>query len=158
MVCRIAPLLIWTGLVLGFSSDRFSSDSTSRFLLPLLRWLFPTADAPLLEILHYAIRKSAHVAEYALLGALALLALRGLRLHLRSRSREFALAMLYCFAVAATDELRQGRTIRRSGAAADVALDLSGSAAALALGGVVGRRGLTRRDDCKHVGHETRPR
>jgi VanZ family protein len=140
MIWRIASLLLWTFLVLGFSSDTFSSDSTSRILLPLLRWLFPTADASLLAALHYAIRKLAHVAEFAALGALALHAIRGLRRHARSGSREIALAMVWSLAVATTDELHQGMTTRRSGAAADVALDLSGSAAAVALYALAQRR------------------
>ncbi len=140
MVRRLIPLLLWTAVVLGFSSDSFGHESTSRTLLPLLRWLLPGADPSLLEALHYAIRKSAHAAEYGLLAALALRALLGVASLRRRAAAAAALAFAYCLVVASADEIAQSRTTLRSGAASDVALDLAGSAAALAFVHHVQRR------------------
>lgn len=127
-IWRIAPLLLWTGVVLGFSSDAFADDSTSSVILPLLHWIFPSADASLLAAMHYTLRKLAHVTEYAALGVLALFAIRGLRRSARTIRPAIFLPLAYCLAVATADEVHQGATARRSGAVSDVALDLAGSA------------------------------
>jgi VanZ family protein len=127
-IWRVAPLLLWTGVVLGLSSDAFADDSTSGVVLPLLRWLFPSADASLLAAMHYTLRKLAHVTEYAALGVLALFAIRGLWRPARTIRPAVFLPLAYCLAVATADEIHQSATARRSGAVSDVALDLAGSA------------------------------
>lgn len=127
---------LWTALVWTLSSDAFSAHSTSRFLGPLVRWLWPGVSEEALAAIHFAVRKAAHVAEYAVLGALVLRAAR-----IGSRGpllRAAALAVAFGAAVATADELRQSRSAERTGALADVALDAAGSvggvAAALAFG------------------------
>lgn len=110
--------------ILVFSGDEFSARSTSRILAPILRWLFPDLDAAAFHALHMGARKAAHVTEYALLG---LLALRALRLSLAvSLARAAGLGLGLVLAVAATDEFRQSMLHSRTGSLADVGFDLAG--------------------------------
>ncbi len=149
MAKRVAPqrLRAWlavalcTALILTFSGEGFSAASTSRFVGPFVRWLFPDASPQTLEWVHFAIRKGAHAAEY---GLLALLALRAERLGTaRIRNAAVARVLTLCAVVASVDELRQARLEQRTGSVVDVGLDLAGAVAALAL--VIGPGSAARR-------------
>jgi VanZ family protein len=123
---------LWIAVVLGFSSDRFSAESTSRILAPLLRWIYPAIGAETLQLLLSLMRKAAHAFEYAVLAALAYGALRE-----SSRPwRSAGLALALVTAVAVADETRQSTSAARSGSAVDVAIDVAGGGAALLLLGV----------------------
>jgi hypothetical protein len=51
---------VWAAVISILSTDSFSSEHTSRFLVPLLRWPFPPAGVETLEPMHAMIRKTAH--------------------------------------------------------------------------------------------------
>lgn len=120
-------------VILGLGGAEFGAGQTSRYLLPLLRWLFPDLTVRSYYELAMGIRKSAHVVEYALLGALAF---RALWLSL-TRTNPFARAALLALGLAASvalaDELRQSTLESRTGSPWDVALDVSAALAAIAL-------------------------
>jgi VanZ family protein len=121
---------LWMAGILWFSSDTFSADATGSFLIPLLRWFIPGATDPQRHFLHQALRKLAHLTEYAILALLWYRACargRGL-----SPSRSAWLAGLTAVGWAALDETRQTFTVTRVGSPADVALDSAGAAFALA--------------------------
>jgi len=120
---------LWIAVVLGFSSDPFSAESTSRFLAPLLRWIFPELSAETEQHLLFLVRKGAHVFEYAVLAALACQALRQSS-HSR-RSPGLALALVVAVAVA--DETHQAASAARTGSAIDVSIDVAAGATALLL-------------------------
>jgi len=124
-------VLAWVAVIQIFASGSFSAYETSRVIGPLLRWLFPGADAESVAAVHYSIRKAAHFVEYAIL---ALLALRAF--HSRS-SRPLvwlvAASLALALGVAIVDESRQAAAVERTCALSDVALDMGGAAAALAL-------------------------
>ncbi|UCE87134.1 MAG: VanZ family protein [Deltaproteobacteria bacterium] len=129
---------LWTALVWTLSGNEFSASATSRFLGPLMRWLLPSISESTLEALHGAVRKTAHVAEYAVL---ALLALRALRLSaetswLRSAALAFALALT----VSIADETHQAFAEARTGSTWDVGLDAAGAFGVLAVAGLWRRR------------------
>lgn len=126
---------LWTVVVLGLSSDPFSASGTSRILLPLLRLLLPDLSPDALAFAHGAIRKAAHVFEYAVLAALGLraFALGAGRLLAAARPRHALAAFLYAVAVAAADESRQATSDARTGTPRDVALDAAGAAAGIAI-------------------------
>jgi VanZ family protein len=127
----------WIALVQIFASGSFAASETSRFIGPLLRWLFPGADPMSVEGAHFAIRKAAHFVEYAIL---ALLALRTFRLSFeRPLAGLCAASLALALAVAVVDEWRQGVSADRTGALSDVALDISGAASALVLAGAFRR-------------------
>ncbi len=122
---------LWIAAIFALASDRFSADDTGRFIEPLLRWLLRGADADWFAAAHFAIRKAAHVAEYAIL---SLLGLRALRLSFARPTAWIAASTLaLVLIVAAVDESRQAHSAERTGAVADVAIDFAGGAGALVL-------------------------
>jgi VanZ family protein len=130
-------VVAWVAVVQIFASGSFSASETSRFIGPLLRWLFPDASAESVATAHFAIRKAGHFVEYAIL---ALLALRAFRSSLNRPLTWHAAASLgLALAVAVVDELRQAAAANRTGALSDVALDITGAASALALAGATRR-------------------
>ncbi|MDJ0850867.1 MAG: VanZ family protein [Myxococcota bacterium] len=125
---RIAWAWVWVvvciGVIWTLSGEGFSGGSTSHMLSPLLRWLFPDFGPHDLFELHYWVRKSAHLVEYAVLAMLSFRALR-LSLHL-PMTRVMVLALLIVVAVAGIDELRQSFLPARTGALSDVVLNFVG--------------------------------
>lgn len=121
------PVLAWMFVIFGLGSASFEHEQTSRFIGPLLRWLFPDHSPGTLADLHDAIRKLAHVVEYAVQG---LLVARALAHSAPAASwRRLALPTLALVAaVAALDENRQSGLEQRTGSARDVLLDLFGGA------------------------------
>jgi VanZ family protein len=125
------PVVACAAAIFTFSGDEFSAANTSRILGPLLRWLFPDLTPATMAAVHMAVRKGAHLTEYALLG---LLAFRALQLTLAiSTPRAALLGLALVFAVSATDELRQSFIPSRTGAIADVVIDLTGGALGVCL-------------------------
>ena len=122
---------VCVGLIWSLSSDSFSANATSGYLGPFLRWLLPKASYATRYEIHVFIRKSAHAIEYALL---ALLTYRAAYLSRPGTLlRHAGLALALVFAVAGLDELRQSFSSARTGSLRDVALDVSGGLAALAV-------------------------
>jgi VanZ family protein len=118
-------------LILGLGGAEFGSAQTSRYLLPLLRWLLPDLSWRSYYELMVWIRKGAHVTEYALLGWLAF---RAVRLSLTTSSalaRIALLALALAAGVALADEIRQSFLGNRTGSPWDVALDVSGALLAI---------------------------
>ena len=123
------PALIWTVLVLGFSSGEFSAENTGRILGPLLVWLFPWLTPDQIGAIHGLVRKTAHVTEYGILAMLwfrTLTHAAGLRV-----PTGVWLALVISVATAVVDESHQATIPSRTGSAADVLLDSFGAAAAL---------------------------
>jgi len=133
-------------VISGFSMDGFTSSETSRYLRPVLEWLFPAASIDALDLMHTAIRKAMHVAEFAVLGVLWY---RGLAWRQRGwRVRPALGALGLAFLCAALDEAHQILVPERGPSVVDVGLD--GLGACL---GVVGTKLFAGRD----ARVETRP-
>jgi len=135
---RWGPPILWMAVISGFSTDGFASSETSRYLRPLLEWLFPAASIDALDLMHAAIRKLMHVAEFAVLGFLWYRSLawgqRGWRV--RPALGAMGLAVLF----AGLDEAHQFFVPERGPSVIDVGLDGLG-----ALLGVVGTAILDKR-------------
>jgi VanZ family protein len=132
-------VVVWIAVIQIFASGSFSASETSRFIGPLLRWLFPDADAESVAAAHFTIRKLGHFIEYAIL---ALLALRAFRSTFdRPLAWLAAASLVLALAVAIIDEGRQATSASRTGALSDVALDIGGAASALAIVSAVRRFG-----------------
>ncbi len=125
---------LWIALVLGLSSERFSAESTSRLLAPLLRWILPALSAETRQLLHFLARKGAHAFEYAVLAALAYRALR----ESSDPWRSAGLALALVVAVAAVDETHQAHSAARTGSLTDVSIDVGGGATALLVASGIG--------------------
>ncbi len=123
---RYAPVILWLGVIFFLSSNNGSMAETSRFIRPLLQFLFPTAAEETLQMLHGYIRKAAHFSEYAILAFLALRALSRSSLFDSLRKFRFILSLILVAAVACFDELNQSFEASRTGSARDILLDISG--------------------------------
>jgi VanZ family protein len=129
----------WAVLVWWLGSDQFSAGATSRYLGPLIDWLWPSASFEQRLAVLMTVRKLAHPSVYAVLAGLAFRA--ALVSGVSGLARGAAIALAIAVSLAGLDELRQSRTRSRTGAASDVALDAAGAAVALAALGYVRRRG-----------------
>jgi VanZ family protein len=127
-LARWWPALVWAGVIWTFSTAAFTSEHTSRIILPILHWLFPHAARATLLYMHHLIRKSAHFLEYFVF---SLLLLRGIRAGRRETHLAWAVAAIAGVAgYAALDELHQWFVPGRTAAVSDVLLDASGGVAA----------------------------
>ena len=100
-------------------------DETSRIIGPILRFLFPTASAETLGLYHFYIRKLAHLTEYAILAFLAIRAIAATS-HLFLQKHRIVLTLCVVLSIASIDEINQSFEASRTGAFADVILDLAG--------------------------------
>jgi VanZ family protein len=122
------PALLWALVISAFSTGVFTSDNTSRIIIPVLKWFFPHASQETLFFMHHLIRKTGHFTEYFIL---SLLILRGLRAEKQGAHLAWALgaiAIVGCYA--AFDEFHQSFVPGRTAAVSDVLLDTAGGIAA----------------------------
>jgi VanZ family protein len=125
------PPIAWMALIAWFSSDAWSADRTGGAFAPVVTWLLPWATPADAVALHKAIRKLAHVTEYAVLAWLWTHAL-GIGTTLRPRSSA-AIAIAISVGWAALDEARQSTVGSRTGSPADVMIDSAGALVGLAV-------------------------
>jgi len=138
VVLAWCALAIWAAVIWALGGENFGTDSTSRFLRPLIEWFLPGLSAAGLDLAHLSIRKGFHAFEYGLFG---LLALRALRLTWRMPlARAAFIAVGVALALAAPDEARQAVSETRSGAWTDVLLDVAGASATVAVARVLPSR------------------
>jgi VanZ family protein len=122
------PAILWAILISSFSTETFTSENTSRVIIPVLRWFLPHAMPETLSLIHHVLRKSAHFTEYFIL---SLLLLHALRAGARDFGLRWALIVILIVAgYAALDEFHQSFVPGRGAAVTDVMLDTSGGAAA----------------------------
>ena len=126
-----APAILWAAAIWTFSTGAFTSENTSRFLLPMLKWLLPGASAATLLLLHSLIRKAAHVAEYFVFSLLALRGVRGEERGWRVTWGLAAIVIVLCYA--ALDEVHQLLVPGRGASPWDVLLDGFGAVLAQAV-------------------------
>ncbi len=127
-IIRYAPLILWIGLIMFLSSGQGSMPNTSRFIRPLLEFLFPDAPEEILIVYHGYIRKLAHVAEYAILAFWAARAFVSSNKNFLRRLW-FACSFILVLAVASIDETNQSFLNSRTGSIYDVLIDVSGGTA-----------------------------
>jgi VanZ family protein len=122
------PALAWALAISLFSTGAFTTENTSRIILPILHWLLPhAANATLLQMHHY-IRKCAHFTEYFILSLLVLRAIRAGRPGTRFAWALVVVAIVLCYA--SLDEFHQRFVPGRTAAVGDVLIDTSGGIAA----------------------------
>jgi len=122
--CWIAASL-WILLIAIESTSYMSSANTSRFLYPILHFLFGI-DYARFSVLHHYLRKTGHFVGYFIL---SLLLFRSWRVTLRLSSawamRWASLGFLMSALVASLDEWHQTYLPSRTGTVSDVILDSS---------------------------------
>lgn len=134
--------MAWMALIFSASTDLGAARGTSRIIGPLLHWLKPDLSPEATARIVFAVRKTSHITEYALL---AILLWRALRKPLPGDSRPWsssvawqALAMAVFYA--ATDEFHQTFVPSRTGSIIDVLWDSAGATAGLLVLWLLGRR------------------
>lgn len=121
-------LFAWIALIFLFSTDTFSGERSSGVLSRILTFFFQDISAAQLASVNFAVRKSAHVSEYFVLGFLALGAFRTkVTADVRARLCSIALVLV----IALSDEFHQSLTVSRTGTIVDVAYDCFGGFAAI---------------------------
>ena len=127
-----APPIIWMSMIFWFSTDLFSGDNTGSLLWKVVSFIYPAATQELFDSIHFYVRKSGHLTEYAVL---ALLLFRAFRSGAQARWRRWwALSsLLVAFLYALSDEYHQTFTRHRTGSVYDSLIDTSGAATALVL-------------------------
>jgi len=112
------PVVVWGIVIFTMSTSTFSALNTSKFIEPILRWVFPLASKETITVLHALVRKSAHFTEY---GVLFWLLLRG-----PMAGRPY-MALTVCVLYAFLDEGHQILVPGRTASLYDVALDSTGA-------------------------------
>ena len=131
------PVALWMGVIFIMSTDLGSGAHTSRLIEPLVRWIRPDTTPEEFERVHFLVRKSGHLAEYAVLTLLLLLTLK----HSLPRPATTAkwswpaagLVLVTAAAYAATDEWHQSFVPGRTATLRDVLIDSGGALLALAV-------------------------
>jgi VanZ family protein len=123
------PLFLWTIVIFCASTQLGAPSHTSHYFRPLLHWLFPAITEEQFDLIHHAVRKTAHFVEYTILGVLAWRALHfDPAFASFPAKRQYWLALLCCMLYASSDEFHQSFVPTRQPAVQDVLLDTSGSA------------------------------
>jgi len=119
------PVILWMGVIFGASTGTFSSEQTSRFIVPLLHFLFPWLSPQDMDLIHELIRKAGHVTEYFILGLLLFRAFRsGSSQRWRPRWAIYAVIGVIIYAV--SDEFHQSFVAARGASLVDVGIDSIG--------------------------------
>lgn len=122
---RYGPLVLWMIFISFASTAEFSSVNTSRFIGPLLLWLFPDLSESRLAEIHFLTRKAAHFTEYAILAFFARRALvTSANAFIQRRWFELALLLVTCYAL--LDEFHQSFVPSRTASIYDSAIDVAG--------------------------------
>jgi VanZ like family len=125
------PVILAAAVISLLSTQGFGESHTSKVIIPILHWLFPSASFHMLHLMHMGIRKLAHLAEYSVLSILLFRALRAGRAGWRL---SWALLTLLIVALyASLDEIHQIFVFGRGPAVHDVAIDIFGASLAQVL-------------------------
>jgi VanZ family protein len=129
------PVLVWGAAMSGFSTAGFSSEHTSHYIIPFLRWLLPHASPSTLDLIHHYIRKSAHFSEYFVFSLLVLRAICAG--HAGSHLRWALVSILLVIGYAALDEFHQSFVPGRTALVTDVMIDACGGIVAQIVAGIL---------------------
>jgi VanZ family protein len=120
--------IAWACLISSLSTDAFSSEHTSRFIIPVLHWMFPHASAETLGLMHAVIRKSAHITEYFIF---SFFLMHGVRGNDRGWTLRWAIwAVIIAAGYAGLDEFHQSFVPSRTASPWDALLDTAGASVA----------------------------
>ena len=122
-------------MILLLGSNQGSMDETSRFIRPVLHFLFPNSPAETIDLIHGYIRKFAHLFEYGVLAVLTARALAGSSVTLLKKYSN-PVALLLVLTIASIDEFHQSFEPARTSSPYDVLIDATGGAIALLVAGI----------------------
>lgn len=117
--------MLWIAFISFASTGEFSAVNSSRFIRPLLLWLFPDISEGQLAGIHFLTRKVSHLAEYAVLAFLARRAFITSSCAVLQR-RWFQFGLLLVVLCSLLDEFQQSFAPSRSASIVDSAVDVIG--------------------------------
>lgn len=120
------PVIFWMGIIFWMSTGMFSSDQTSRIIVPILNNVFPWLTPHQLDMIHELLRKTAHATEYFVLGILFFHAFRGHNIQ-KWRLRWTIGAVIGVLLYAVSDEFHQLFVSSRTASLVDVSIDSAGA-------------------------------
>jgi len=129
-ISRYLPLIGWMIFISVASTSEFSGENTSRIIGPLVLWLFPGTSDETLQIVHFIVRKLAHLTEYAIMGFLAARAF-STSSYGPLRRHWFLVALLLIVIYSLLDEYHQSFVPSRTASIYDSMIDSVGGLAAL---------------------------
>jgi VanZ family protein len=119
------------GFLFPLTNDTLSSNSTSYFIVPIIKWFLPNASQATINTLHILFRKSVHFFEYAFL---AFLLFRGFRRGNKSWSWKWIIyAGLIAIGYGFLDEFLQTLITSRTGSIFDWVIDSTGALSTLGI-------------------------
>ena len=124
--------LCWMAVMFGLSMETFAAEHTGGVLWYVFRELAPRVTYEHYTLLHFLIRKAAHLTEYAILACLLLRAFRAGAV-IAWRWHWAILSLLLVAVYAVLDEYHQAFTQYRTGSVSDSVLDMAGGLLALTL-------------------------
>jgi len=133
------PAILIAILVSFFSTEYFSGENTARVIFPVLRWLFPSASRHSLHLMHFFIRKLAHVTEFAALSIAVFHGVRGPRSGWRIDWALWTLVIAVLYA--GLDEFHQSFVPYREPRVRDVMIDGLGAVVAQVAVWIYAQRG-----------------
>jgi VanZ family protein len=127
-----AVTIAWAGVISELSTGAYSGSITGWLLAQLLLTLHIHLTPQSFEIIHFLIRKLAHITEYAILGLLLYHSFESR--HLQSwKLRSAFIAVVVAGLFSLTDEYHQSFVPGRSASLADCGIDTAGSFLGLVL-------------------------
>ena len=134
LTLALMPVVLWSGVMAWGSSSLASQAHVESVVVSFLRRYWPglveQKGLVALGVVLHALRKPAHVLEYAVLAALLFRAFR--MLSQGSLQTRVLTTLTVCLVWASLDELHQSLVSTRTGLAADVLWDMIGALAGLA--------------------------
>lgn len=126
------PPILWTAVIFAASTDSFSSANTGTWLADTIEAILHHPLPPSqFEAIHFILRKTGHLTEYGILGALLFRALRGER---TGWSGRWSLAaVVFAALVGASDEWHQSFVPSRTASPWDALIDTIGATIAQVL-------------------------
>jgi VanZ family protein len=128
------PVLGWLVVTFIGSTNVFSVEQTSPFIVSFLLWLKAGMTPPTIWVIVVFMRHCAHVGEYAVLALLMWRALRNVPVLRTKTLMVFGAALLGCALFAASDEFHQSFVKSRTPSVGDVFLDIAGAISGLLIG------------------------
>lgn len=124
------PPILWMWFIFP-TNEALTVESTSRIVVPLLKWLFPAADPVTIDSFHILARKVIHFLDYALLTFLLFRAFKGRNKTWRWNWIIYAGIITICYS--SFDEFMQTLILSRTGSLFDWMIDVAGAVFALGI-------------------------
>jgi VanZ family protein len=126
------PVLLAMAFIFWMSTKTFSAENTYIIIEPILRFFSPSLSRRKIAVIHWVIRKLAHLTEYFISGLLLFRAFRSGSSE-RWKWRWVYSTLVVVLLLAASDEFHQSFVSTRTASVVDVGIDTVGGVLALSV-------------------------